>query len=73
VAFGFADGSPVIELETKEGTKLAVTLGARNPPQTAIYAKTSVAPRVVLIGVNVQYYTELLYEAGVTKNPTRKN
>jgi len=67
VAFGFTEHSPVVELETKDGTKLSVTLGSRNPPQTAIYAKTSVAPRVLLVGVNVQYYTDLLYEAGTTK------
>ena len=40
-------------------------LGARNPTQTAIYAQTSSSPRVLLVGVNVQYYADLLYEAGV--------
>ena len=72
-AFGFGDASPVVELETKDGTKLSVTLGGRNPPQTAIYARTSVAPRVLLVGVNVQYYTDLLYEAGAAKTASRKN
>jgi hypothetical protein len=71
VAFGFSDKSTVIDLDTKEGTKLSITLGARNPPQTAIYAKTSVTPRVLLVGVNVQYYTELLYEAGLAKPPPK--
>jgi uncharacterized protein DUF4340 len=66
-AFGFGDASPRIDVETKDGQKMSVTLGARNPPQTAIYAKTSLAPRVLLVGVNVQYYADLLYEAGAPK------
>jgi hypothetical protein len=65
--FGLDSNAPTVELESKQGTKYTVTLGARNPPQTAIYARTSVAPRVFLIGLNVQYYADLLYEAGAPK------
>ena len=65
--FGLGPNAPVVDLESRDGTKYTVTLGARNPPQTAIYARTSVAPRVVLIGLNVQYYADLLFEAGAPK------
>jgi Domain of unknown function (DUF4340) len=64
-SFGLGDSSPTIEIEVG-AKRLAVKLGSRNPPQTAIYAQTSTSPRVLLVGVNVQYYADLLYEAGKT-------
>lgn len=66
-AFGLNESSSLVELEVGGGKKFGVKLGARNPPQTAVYAQTTVAPTVLLIGVNVQYYTDLLYEAGLRK------
>ena len=63
-AFGLSDTSPELEIEVSGGKKFKVKLGGRNPPQTAVYAQTNVKPRVLLIGVNVQYYADLLYEAG---------
>ncbi|HUE38770.1 MAG TPA: DUF4340 domain-containing protein [Candidatus Binatia bacterium] len=63
-AFGLTTTSSMVEIEMKDGRKMTVKLGARNPPQTAIYAQTSNSPRVLLIGVNIQYYADLLYEAG---------
>ncbi len=64
-AFGLTETAPQVEIELSNGKKLAVKLGARNPPQTAIYAQTSSSRRVLLVGVNVQYYADLLYAAGV--------
>jgi len=64
-AFGLTESSPELEVELTGGKKLSVKLGSRNPPQTAIYAKTNTSPRVLLVGVNVQYYADLLYEASV--------
>jgi hypothetical protein len=63
-AFGLTSTSSLVEIEMKDGRKMIVKLGARNPPQTAIYAQTNLSPRVLLIGVNIQYYADLLYEAG---------
>ncbi len=63
-AFGLSDASAVVEVDVADGRKLTVKLGGRNPPRPALYAQTSVSPRVLLIGVNVQYYADLLYEAG---------
>ena len=35
----------------------------RNPARTAVYAQRSDSPRVFLIGLNVRYYEDLLFEA----------
>jgi hypothetical protein len=64
-AFGLTDSAAEVEIELSGGKKLSVKLGARNPSQTAIYAQASTSPRVLLVGVNVEYYTDLLYDAGV--------
>jgi len=64
-AFELTESSPEVEIELSGGKKLSVKLGGRNPSQTAIYAQTSVSPRVLLVGLNVQYYADLLYNAGV--------
>ena len=64
-AFGLTESSPEVEIELSGGKKLSVKLGGRNPSQTAIYVQTSVSPRVLLVGLNVQYYADLLYDAGV--------
>lgn len=69
-AFGLADPSTVLEVELAGGKTASVKLGARNPPQTAVYAQTSLSPRVLLVGLNVQYYTDLLYEAGRAAAPS---
>jgi hypothetical protein len=64
-AFGLNESSPQVVIELSGGRKYSVKLGARNPTQTAIYAQASNSPRVLLVGVNVQYYADLLYDAGV--------
>lgn len=63
-AYGLTEEASLVDVELASGKKFSVKLGGRNPPQTAIYAQTSVAPRVLLVGLNVQYYADLLYEAG---------
>ena len=63
-AFGLSASSPEVEIEVSGGKRMSVKLGGKNPPQTAIYAQTDFSPRILLVGVNVQYYADLLYEAG---------
>jgi len=63
-AFGLNASSPQVEIEVGGGKRMAVKLGGKNPPQTAIYAQTDFSPRILLVGVNVQYYADLLYAAG---------
>ncbi len=65
-AFGLNTASPEVEIELAGGKRMSVKLGGANPPHTAIYAQTNSSPRVLLVGVNVQYYADLLYAAGAT-------
>lgn len=67
-AYGLNDAATEIDLEIG-GKTVVIKLGARNPPQTAIYAQSSLTPRVLLVGLNVQYYTDLLYEAASHAKP----
>ncbi len=64
-AFGLTASSAEVEIEVAGGKRMSVKLGGANPPHTAIYAQTSFSPRILLVGVSVQYYTDLLYAAGI--------
>jgi uncharacterized protein DUF4340 len=48
---------------TGSGPAITVRLGSRNPAGTAVYATRSDSPRVYLIGLNVRYYEDLVFEA----------
>ncbi len=63
-AFGLDHPTALIDFEMSDGRKLAVEVGARNPTRTAVYARTGTSPRVLLVGLNVQYYSDLIFEAG---------
>ena len=58
---------PVSEIEvTVSGeteTPLRVLLGANNPTKTALYAKRADRPNVYLVGGNLRYYQDLIFEA----------
>ena len=60
--FGLEDGSVRLTL-TAGAEQVRLQLGARNPSQTAVYARREGAEEVVLVGLNVQYYVDLLIEA----------
>jgi len=61
--FGLAPPQGTVQLILKGGRTIAVALGARNPAQTAVYGRVEGAPRVVLLGLNVRYYEELIVQA----------
>jgi hypothetical protein len=63
-SFGLASPAWMLDVETKGGKKMHVEFGDRNPPSTGVYARTGDAPRVFLVGLNVQYYGELIVTAG---------
>jgi hypothetical protein len=63
-SFGLTASSAEVEIEVAGGKRMSVKLGGANPPHTAIYAQTNFSPRILLVGVNVQYYADLLYAAG---------
>lgn len=60
--FGLADDSVRMMVGTGSET-VALRLGARNPSQTAVYARREGAEEIVLVGLNVQYYVDLLVDA----------
>lgn len=63
-AFGLAEPSAVIDFEVAGGRKVKMQLGSRNPSRTAVYVRTSLSPNVILVGLNIQYYTDLLFDLG---------
>ena len=52
-----------VELLMEHGPPVVVAIGAPNPTGTAVYARRGDAPAVVLIGRNVRYYEDLLFDA----------
>ena len=64
-AFGLDDGAmPArIELLRGDGASIVVTIGGTNPTGTAVYARRDNAPEVILIGRNVRYYEDLIFQA----------
>jgi len=61
--FGLDHPTSQLVLGRKDGTAISVRLGTRNPAGTAVYAQREDGPRVYLIGLNVRYYEDLLFEA----------
>lgn len=59
-AFGFATPGARIEADSQGGGRLSLLLGARTPTGTAVYALEEHDGRVVSVGLNLQYYVDLL-------------
>jgi hypothetical protein len=60
--FGLEEHS--VRLTVGTGSEeVRLQLGARNPSQTAVYARRDDEEEIVLVGLNVQYYVDLLIEA----------
>jgi len=64
-AFGLAAPSSEVEvtIDGQPGAKVRVLLGSHNPTKTALYAKRDDAPTVYLVGLNLRYYQDLIFEA----------
>jgi hypothetical protein len=61
--FGLQTPQSEMTLAGPDRPPVTVRLGAHNPAGTAVYAQRSDSPRVFLIGLNVRYYEDLLFEA----------
>jgi hypothetical protein len=61
-AFGLDTAASHVELKMT-GAPVIVTIGGPNPTGTAVYARRGEAPDVVLIGRNVRYYEDLIFQA----------
>ena len=66
--FGLDAPVSQLVLTPASGDPITVRLGNRNPAGTALYAQRSTSDRVFLIGLNVRYYEDLLFE-GVQREP----
>jgi hypothetical protein len=62
-AYGFDDEAGRIVVLPERGAPLEVTLGGMNATGTAVYARRGGAPAIVLIGRNVRYYEDLIFQA----------
>lgn len=60
--FGLEEGAVRLTLGAG-AAQVRLELGGRNPSQTAVYARRDGAEEIVLVGLNVQYYVDLLIEA----------
>ena len=61
--FGLDPPVSQITLTLDHERTMSVRVGNRNPSSTAVYAQRADSPRVFLIGLNVRYYEDLLFEA----------
>jgi len=67
--FGLAAPSSTIVLTTDAdggAGETTVLLGDVNPTHTALYARLAGDPRAYLVGLNVRYYEDLIFEAVAT-------
>jgi Domain of unknown function (DUF4340) len=62
-AFGLDRPRTEIVVELADGKRMKLAFGAQNPPRTAIYARSDSAPEIYLIGLNLQYYGDLVFQA----------
>lgn len=60
--FGLAPAETRIELRSGGVKALEIDIGRRNPTRTAAYAAVAGHPEVYLIGLNAQYYLELIFD-----------
>ena len=61
--FGLDPPVSQITLTQTGAPPTSVRFGSRNPPGTAIYAQHGDGRRVYLIGLNVRYYEDLVFQA----------
>src|SRR5262245_39883957 len=62
-AYGLDATAARVQLLVERGGPVVVAIGAPNATGTAVYARRGDAPGVVLIGRNVRYYEDLLFDA----------
>jgi hypothetical protein len=61
--FGLDRPTALLTFERADGTTSRLSVGAKNPAQTAVYARGDGAPAIVLLGLNAEYYIGLVLQA----------
>jgi hypothetical protein len=62
-AFGLDQHAARVEMVPERGASVVVAIGGPNPPGTAVYARRQGAREVILIGRNIRYYEDLIFQA----------
>jgi hypothetical protein len=64
-AYGLDVPSATVEVVTTNTSAPPVTvvIGGRNPTRTAVYARRSDQPAIFLVGMNLSYYIDLIFDA----------
>jgi hypothetical protein len=72
-AADFGLGHPTLVLEVDvgaaDGRPVRVEVGGRNPTNTGLYARRADAPAIFLVGLNLGYYADLMFEAAAQAAP----
>jgi hypothetical protein len=61
--YGLDERASRIEIVPQTGEAVVVVLGGTNPTGTAVYARRDAAPAVILVGRNIRYYEDLIFQA----------
>ena len=61
--YGLGPRATRVELRGEAGEAVVVRIGGANPTGTAVYARREASPDIVLIGRNVRYYEDLIFQA----------
>jgi hypothetical protein len=63
--YGLESPAATIELVVGDvpNRPITVLIGARNPTQTAVYARRSDEDAIYLVGMNLRYYIDLIFDA----------
>lgn len=63
--YGLETPTATIELVVGDlpNRPISVLVGARNPTQTAVYARRSDEDAIYLVGMNLRYYIDLIFDA----------
>ena len=58
--FGLDEPSARVELTRREGRPVTLLVGRTNPAETGVYGQLECNPQIVLMGLNVRYYIDLM-------------
>jgi hypothetical protein len=63
-AYGLASPVATVEVALRDVPQpITVSIGDSNPTRTAVYARRGDRPTVYLVGMNLRYYIDLVFEA----------
>ncbi len=62
-AFGLGETAAHVDIDLVDGRHVGLRIGDTNANGTAVYARRDGEPAIVLVGRNVRYYEDLLFQA----------